>query len=155
MSNQPGPTPLVIQFSNLADFVEEIHAGGIDVVRVWSGVSDTGAGGQPGSAFHYLNVQAIDPKTGAILSAALFVGHFATIFGKPFGPTAERRREIIVREEPDAKELLIGYLEDELPGVSIRPGAIYTGLGATRIQPAHWTTLEALHDLLAEVASDA
>lgn len=155
MSGENTPTPLVIQFTSLADFVEEIHASDIDIIRVWSGVSDTGRGGQPGYAAHYLNVQAIDPKLAAILSAALFVGSYDTIYDRPFGPTAERRKEIIYRELPDAKELLIGYLEDELPGVSIRPGAIYTGLGGPKIQPAHWETLAAIHDRLAEVASDA
>ena len=135
--------PFVIQFSNFDEFIAELHAVQVDTIRVWPGTYATGGGNYPAWRYRMVNVQAIHTHT--ILSITLILGGYDELHGRPFGQTAETHKRIIDDRLETAVDLVQTHLAGSLPGISIRPGQIHTGLAANELQPAYWTGFDAIY----------
>ena len=72
------------------------------------------------------------------VSLFLIVGSYHVIYGKPFGPQAERQAQIIEKLQEDACDRVKAYLGEHLPGIRLHKGQIYTGLTANDLQRAGW-----------------
>jgi len=138
--------PIVIQFADMAEFVDELRAMSVDVVRVWPGTFAIGS--EPCSRYKVVNVQAHDGRQ--IITLACVVGVYQEIYGRPFGPTAERQQQIIADSMETAVQRVQAHLVDVLPGIAVRTGQIHTGLKAQEVQRGYWDGFDGIYLALKE-----
>ena len=138
--------PIVIQFADMAEFVDELRAIQAEVVRVWPGTFAVGR--EPCARYKVVNAQAHDGRQVATL--ACVVGVYQEIYGRPFGPTAERQKDILAERMETAVTRVQDHLRQALPGIAIRSGQIHTGLHSQDIQRGYWDGLDDIYRALKE-----
>jgi len=136
----------VIQFADMAEFIDELRAMQAAVVRVWPGTF--ALGGQPATRYKVVNAQAHDGRQ--IATFACVVGVYQEIYGRPFGPTAERYKAILSDQMETAVQRVQDHLRQALPDITIRSGQIHTGLKAAEIQRGYWDGLDDIYQALKE-----
>lgn len=150
--NRGESKPIVIQFSSLEDFIQEMQAEDVPVVRVWPAQFGRGTSNHPILMTKAVNIQAM--SNGSVLSLVLVVGTYDELYGRPFGPNNERRQAIIAGRMETAVDEVKATIHEMLPDVAIRPGQIHTGVETNHIQRAYWDNFEDTYKALKE-ASEA
>ena len=130
----------IVQFSLLDDFVDELWMARYGCVRVWPATWQRGQG-HVARVWRGVVCQAVlDDEAGrphSVAMVSLTLGSFEEVHGRPFGPDAERRREVVERWERDALLMVERWLVERLPlGTRVARGMVYTGLRGSEIQPA-------------------
>jgi hypothetical protein len=143
--------PIVIQFSSLEDFIKEMQAEDVPVVRIWPAQFGRGSANYPILMTKAVNVQAV--SNGSILSLVLVVGTYDELYGRPFGPNNEHRQAVIAERMETAVDEVKAHIHELLPDVNIRPGQIHTGLETNHIQRAYWDAFEDTYKALKEASS--
>lgn len=152
----------IVQFSDLDDFVEELRWGRCECVRVWpaSWRVKTGGGSLPlATVWRAVVVQAVlddemgKPHSLAMISLAL--GSYEEAHGSPFGPRADRRKEILERWEGRGLEMVRQWLQERLPlGIRIGRGQVYTGLRGPEVQTAAEEGFREIYEELRDVKEE-
>lgn len=153
----------VIQFSDVDDFIWETKNRPCDgTCRVWPGEWNWTTSDKSPVAWMYKGVVAqalvLDPAGRVAISVVMLsvvIGCYQMIYGRPFGPEAERRQAIIQEYMQDAKKRLVDYFGDRLnANWRIAPGSIVTGLTGQEITNAYWDSYEDIYAKLRKEATE-
>jgi hypothetical protein len=143
----------IIQFTNMADFIGETQNRPCsETCYIWPAHWTSGHD-HVQTAWHGVTCQFITQNRNAqsesIVTMSLVIGTYQIVYGKPFGPDAERRLEIIQKHAEDARIQVENHLLDNLYAAwRLSHGSIFTGLGGNQIQPAYWYGFDHIYEEL-------
>lgn len=122
--------------------IELEHNSADNIIRVWP---SSWATGHPVRKFwRGITCQAI--LKNAIAHVNIIIGAYPEMYGRPFGPDADRRKEVIDSHEQSAQVLVEEYLTKRLPGFRIADGEIWTGISGEGLHPVYWQNFKHIYD---------
>lgn len=150
----------IVQFSDMEGFIGELQNQPVDhTVRVWPSNWRSGHD-HVQTVWNAITCQATAVTSNglprSILTISLIVGTYQEIYGRPFGPVQERRKEIITDVLQPAQVMIEDFFLNKLPAVfRVAGGQIFTGLSGSQVQPAYWPDFDHIYAQLKEAGEPA